>query len=369
MAGQHGEGTPVSNLQIESVQTVTPFKETDPRQRRQVLVTDPVGSGIFRRCFNILLYYKKVVEDESGWIVAGWMKESIARALVHQPLLSGRLRRGEDGHAGLELVSNDSGLRLIEAGIPMTLSEFLDKKSRDDEAELVFWKDIDEQNPQFSPLFYVQVTNFECGGYSVGMSCNILLADLLITDNFLKKWVNIHNEMLSKVDAIETPIFYLPTLKKTSGSPSIPIIRSDQTKNCGKTMIFKITDENINLENESGKTLMLVCVKETENEVGSKLASKYPVFLKEPFNTIKIETCSRLENEMVPWELDVRNQVRGESWDDLGANEIVIHKGNKPTRVSYWMGSVMDGIVMALTSTEGEEANSGPNIIVSVPWN
>ncbi|KAJ0105880.1 hypothetical protein Patl1_18403 [Pistacia atlantica] len=328
MAGQHGEGTPVSNLQIESVQTVTPFKETDPRQRRQVLVTDPVGSGIFRRCFNILLYYKKVVEDESGWIVA-------------------RLDEGID--------SSSFG--------SSTIAQRSTTKSRDDEAELVFWKDIDEQNPQFSPLFYVQVTNFECGGYSVGMSCNILLADLLITDNFLKKWVNIHNEMLSKVDdAIETPIFYLPTLKKTSGSPSIPIIRSDQTKNCGKTMIFKITDENINLENESGKTLVLVCVKETENEVGSKLASKFPVFLKEPSNTIKIETCSRLENEMVPWEL-------GESWDDIGANEIVIHKGNKPTRVSYWMGSVMDGIVMALTSTEGEEANSGPNIIVSVPWN
>lgn len=157
MAGQHGEGIAVPNLQIESVQTVSPDKVTDPLQRRQVLVSDAVGSWIYRRCFNILLYYKKVVEHESGWIVAGWMRESIGRALVDQPLLSGRLRRGEDGHGGLEIVSNDCGLRLIEAKIPITLSEFLDKKNKDDEAKLVFWKDVDEQNPQFSPLFYIQV--------------------------------------------------------------------------------------------------------------------------------------------------------------------------------------------------------------------
>lgn len=154
-----------SKIQIESMQTVTPFKATDPRQTRRVWVTDPVGSGIFWTCLNFILYYNKVVDEESGWIVAGWIKESLARALVDQPMLSGRLRRGEDGDGELEIVSNDSGARLIEAKIAMTLPEFLGlKESEDVEAELVFWKDIDEQNPQFAPLFYVQV--LECANSS-----------------------------------------------------------------------------------------------------------------------------------------------------------------------------------------------------------
>lgn len=212
------------------------------------------------------------------------------------------------------------------------------------------------------------MTNFECGGYSIGMSCNILLADLLIKENFLKKWVNIHNEKLSKTDdALKTPLFYLPNLKKPSGSPSIPIISSDQGKTRGQTVIFKIADKNVNLENESIKKIMLVCVKEAESQLGIKMGQTFPLFLKEPSNTIKIETCSRFEKGMVPWEMDLRSQVRSESWDDLGVNEIVIQKGNKPTRVSHWMGSVMDGLVMALTSPQGEEASSILNVIVSVP--
>jgi hypothetical protein len=56
------------------------------------------------------------------------------------------------------MVSNDTGVRLVEAKITMTLQEFLGLEENEKaEAELVSWMDIDEQNPQFSPLLYVQV--------------------------------------------------------------------------------------------------------------------------------------------------------------------------------------------------------------------
>lgn len=154
-------------VHIEGVLTITPSKITEPRQVRQVSANDPIGLGLFGQCLHVVLYYKSSQED-SGWLHAGWMKESLARALLDQPMISGRLRRrdiaGDDDldqqiHHELEIVSNDSGARLIEARIPITLSEFLDSKTRETaEAELVFWKDIDEQSPQFCPLFFVQVT-------------------------------------------------------------------------------------------------------------------------------------------------------------------------------------------------------------------
>ena len=151
--------TNVPKLSIEAVQTVTPYKVTDhPRPVRQVLATDPIGSGIFKRCLHVVFYYKKVTEEDSGWVFAGWTKETLAKALSEQPILSGRLWRGEDGNGELEIVANDSGVRLIEAQIAINLSEFLELKEKEEaEAQLVFWSDIDEQNPQFSPLFYVQV--------------------------------------------------------------------------------------------------------------------------------------------------------------------------------------------------------------------
>ncbi|KAL5750841.1 hypothetical protein ACOSP7_025444 [Xanthoceras sorbifolium] len=374
----HGDKNLAPKLQIEAVQTVTPFKATDPRQTLRVLATDPVGSGIFRRCLNIVVYYKKALEEDSGWIAAGWIKESLGRVLAEQPMLSGRLRRSEDGGVGeLEIVSNDSGVRLIEAKISITMSEFLDdqlQESEDAESELVFWKDIDDQNPQFSPLFYLQMTNFECGGYSIGISCNLLLADILIKENFFQKWANIHKDILSQNNSPKsTHIFYLPYLKKASCNPDIPI-SSNQVKKKGKTMIFKITDDNlISLEKESNKKLILARVEEVERELGNnKMASKFPVFLRESSKSdkIKIEYCSKYVDEMVhSHELDFKNQVRRASWDDLGASEIDFGQGNKPSRVAYWIGSILDGFVVATSSPSDSDQSttSGFNIIVSVP--
>ncbi|KAH0643004.1 hypothetical protein KY289_033978 [Solanum tuberosum] len=82
----------VSNLQIEAIQTVAPMKQTDPRISRRVLIGENSGSGNFQRRFHMVFCYNKASETDSGWIVAGWIKESLGKALVEKPLLAGRLR-------------------------------------------------------------------------------------------------------------------------------------------------------------------------------------------------------------------------------------------------------------------------------------
>lgn len=151
--------TKLPKSMIAGVQSVMPVEVTQHRNFRSISVGDPVEAGIFRRTLNIVTYYKEVGDTgERGWLVAGWIKESLGIALPEQPILSGRLRRtAEDG---LEVVANDSGVRLVEAKFPASLPEFLEMVKRDKsraEAETVFWRDIDEDVPQFSPLFYVQV--------------------------------------------------------------------------------------------------------------------------------------------------------------------------------------------------------------------
>lgn len=158
MAGEGGSSstaaTSVTMSRIEAVQTVMPAKVTDPRLSRKISVRDPLGCGIFGRRFHTVLYFKSVTKEDSGWLVAGWIRESLGRALVEQPLLGGRLRRVGDSEGEFEIVSNDSGVRLMEARTSMALSEFLELKDWEAD-QLVFWKDIDGQNPQFYPLFYV----------------------------------------------------------------------------------------------------------------------------------------------------------------------------------------------------------------------
>uniref|UniRef100_A0A5B7BXR7 Putative anthranilate N-benzoyltransferase protein 3 n=1 Tax=Davidia involucrata TaxID=16924 RepID=A0A5B7BXR7_DAVIN len=351
----------IPRSRIEAVLSVSPLKVTDPRRSCQVSATDSGGSGIFWSCLHIIMYYEKASGEDSGWLVAGWMKESLGRALMEQPMLAGRLRRGGDD-GGLEIVSNDSGVRLLEARIPKTLSEFLDlrkKKKEDAEAELVIWKDGDEQNPQFCPLFYVQVTNFECGGYSVGLSCSILLADTLVITSFLKRWANIHNNLVSKADMPKIPMFYAPHHKPNSCYPTNPF---GSSKNHGQSMIFKIPNKSL----MGNKTVALLCIEEAERKLGVEMASKFSLIVKESSENIKVEDCWKEEIVEKPSSF-VNGLMSCASWDDLEASEVAFHEGNKPVHVSYWIYSVSGGLAMVIPSPDHDEAVSGVHIIVTIP--
>lgn len=145
-------------LRVEGIQSVVPTKPTDPRQSTRIVAPQSLSSSaVLQRRFHVLLCYNRASDDDSGWLVAGRMKESLGRALQEHPLLAGRLRRCQESGGGdddLQIVSNDSGARLAA----MELAEL--KEKREVEAELVFWEDVLHHNPQFSPLFYQFMSRF-----------------------------------------------------------------------------------------------------------------------------------------------------------------------------------------------------------------
>lgn len=152
----------VGKVQIKSVQTVVPLRPSE-RKAQSVQLTKDVQRTIFSRRFHVIVYYNKASDDDSGWVTGGWMKETLGQALMDHPMLSGRLLQiNNHTHDGnnefMEIVSNDSGVRFYQARVCSTsLRELLETIDNELEAELVFWEDIDQQNPQFSPLCYVQV--------------------------------------------------------------------------------------------------------------------------------------------------------------------------------------------------------------------
>ncbi|KAG5248898.1 hypothetical protein OIU77_027510 [Salix suchowensis] len=363
MAMSQITGEFVPKVQIEGVQTVVPSKVTDPREI--CLVKDPVSSDIFRGCLNIVLCYSEAGEEGSGGLVAGWIKESLGRAMQDQPMLSGRLRRVEDGNGELEMVPNDTGVRLVDAKIEMSLQEFLGLEEREKaEAELVFWKDIDEQNPIFSPLLYVQVTDFQCGGYSIGISSSILLADHIIIDNFFSRWSGIQEKLLpNNSNGLGKSMFYLPNLRNTSSSPH-NAMSPTPGKRSGQTLIFKIAgDREIEgVKNESWKSAVSHCIQEAEHKLGGEMPTGFSLFVKESPEVIRIQSCKK--NELVKSNLNFRCQAI--TLDDLGVKELAFRHGNKPTHVSCWIGSADDGLVMAIPSSD-EKNTSDFNVMVTIP--
>ncbi|XP_065857091.1 uncharacterized protein [Euphorbia lathyris] len=360
MSKPHG----IPNSQIEAVQTVPPYTLTDPRQVLKVSGKEPIGSSIFKAALNIIFFCE---EQGSGRVAAGWIKESLGRALKDEPLLSGRLRRGEDGHGDLEIVSNDSGVRLFEATIPISLLDFLALEDVEmPESQLVFWKDIDEQTPQFSPLFYVQVTNFQCGGYSIGISCSLLFADILITDNFLEKWAKIHRDILPKNNEAKLPIFYIPNLKAPSANLNT-LFPSAAREKLNQTIIFKniISTEMVDLNENVG----LFCLEEAEKKLGKgKTSSEFVLLVKESPNVIMVQNWkkseigkSRSENEVNLSSLNLKEY--------MGMNEVSFTEGSKPTTVSYWIDSGDGGVhAIAVPSYDKMGDSAQLSIIVIIPF-
>ncbi|KAK7406311.1 hypothetical protein VNO78_07934 [Psophocarpus tetragonolobus] len=353
--------------QIVTIMSVPPLKMTEPRAVRRVSVSEENTRAI-HGCYQIVLYYQNLHEEGQGWCLAGWIVESLARVLLDHPLLAGRLQRRDDTHTHthttFEIVANDSGIRLLEACYPTTLSHFLELSTKEQhlEAQLVFWKEIDHHFPQFSPLFYVQVTNFECGGYSIGISCSLLLAEVLLVENFLGKWAEIHNKMSPQNEEIKKPIFYHPRLKNPECLPA-DIISRTEGQNGVQSMVFKITTEEANSNSNWWRKLAMLCVEEADQKLGSSLGSEFCLVVKESSEVIKVESCS-----VNGWNVQgmcVKHEISRSTWEEFGVYEVAFNEGNKPVHVSCWIDSVSlaFGYAMALPLNH----NACAVILVSPP--
>ncbi|XP_065857081.1 uncharacterized protein [Euphorbia lathyris] len=356
----------IPKSQIEAILSVPPYTVTDPRQVSKVSSKHPIASSIFKSSLNIIFYCDKPTDDEEGpgWVAAGWIMESLSIAFKDHPLLSGRLRRCEDGHGDLEIVSNDSGARLFEATIPISLLDFLALEDVEmAESQLVYWKDIDELTPQFSPLFYVQVTNFQCGGYSIGISCSILFADVLITDNFLQKWAKIHSDILPKDKEPKLPIFYLPNLKAPRANLN-GLFPSTTRERDSQAVIYKI---NTTTEMED---VALICLEEAEKKLGKgKTSSEFVLLVKESPKVINVQNWKKSEVGKSHLENDEVELNSVDLKEYMGMNEVSFTEGSKPTTVSYWIDSGDGGVhAIAVPSYDKMGDSAELSIIVIIPF-
>ena len=197
----------------------------------------------------------------------------------------------------------------------------------------------------------------------MGISCSLLLADPLGLASFLKRWTTIHNTLLSENDMSKLPLFFLMNLRRFGDTPSIPKITSNTTRPGAK--IFNIA-KNMDSNEMICSAVASVCVEEAERRLGTKMASKYWLFLKEPSGDhVKVEACWKEEIEIVP--SSVSGAIRELNWDELGVStEVAFFKGNSPVHVSFWIniGSAIDDGLVMISPSSSDEGCSGMIVIV-----
>lgn len=195
------------------------------------------------------------------------------------------------------------------------------------------------------------MTNFICGGYSIGISCSLLLAEVSVVDNFLKKWAQIIH-MVSQNEKIETSIFNNRRLKNLECLPSEDMISHTQSKIEVQSMIFRIiTKDGVNFSKEMWRELATLCIQDAEQKLDRKIGSTFTLIVKESSEVIEVEICTKGGYNRK--ESSLKDKIIcATTLKDSGMHGLVFHEENKVVHVSSWIGSVVDGHVMIVPCPE-----------------
>ncbi|PWA61949.1 HXXXD-type acyl-transferase family protein [Artemisia annua] len=113
------------------------------------------------------------------------IKETMFNWLNYAYIPCGRFRRSDSGRPYIKC--NDSGVRIIEAKCRVCLDEWLESKDGS-RHKLLVPNQVLGPDLNFSPLVMIQLTDFKCGGKSVGMTWSHVLGDTFSAVGFMNLW-------------------------------------------------------------------------------------------------------------------------------------------------------------------------------------
>lgn len=202
--------------------------------------------------------------------------------------------------------------------------------------------------------WFLQVTNFKCGSYSLGISCSLLIADPLSMASFLKRWAEIHIKLVNESKTPNSPIFYLPNFRKSSSAFLYTPTRATSEITSRQTMIFRYAKMNSTIDSEMQRSVAVSCIEKAITRLGNKAASKFYLLVKKSSNVItKVDTiCGK---QVLPMEFskdfNAICSMNTSLSDSIDAN-IRIAEGNKPTDILYWICSPADEGLAMIISTD-----------------
>ncbi|KAF7153040.1 hypothetical protein RHSIM_Rhsim01G0025500 [Rhododendron simsii] len=116
------------------------------------------------------------------------LKNSLGKALTIFYPLAGRLQRTARGR--LEVNCNSMGALFLETESEAKISDFGDFTPTSETRALIPYVDYNKPIDEL-PLLLVQVTNFSCGGISLGLGISHVLVDGRCATHFVSEWARI----------------------------------------------------------------------------------------------------------------------------------------------------------------------------------
>ncbi|XP_038898516.1 protein ECERIFERUM 2 [Benincasa hispida] len=181
------KNTLISELKFSSV---VPAKATGDNKVKELTAIDLAMKLHYIRG----VYFFRASEEVRNLTIYD-LKKPLFQLLELYYVVSGRIRRRIEDEDRPFIKCNDSGVRIVEADCEKTIEEWLsigdDKISHRDDC-LVHSQAIGP-DLGFSPLAFIQLTRFKCGGLSVGLSWTHVLGDIFSASTFINVWGYIMN--------------------------------------------------------------------------------------------------------------------------------------------------------------------------------
>lgn len=363
-------------VRVESLQSAVPMRMAGAGKSLPIAVSGPpLTAAELQRRFRAVLYYRGAgAEVEAAARErAAWVKESICAALVDHPEMAGRLRRRGDGNDDdddgrlWEVKLRDTGVRLVQASVEATMAEFLEARGVDrerKEAALALWTDVDVHEPDICAPLFMQLTRFLDGGYAIGVSCSLLLADPLSLIGFLKSWARKNTEMQAQSKRVAHPVIqytrYLQSpgaAKRVMSGGTCTLDTATATAagdNTTTTVLFGAPDTT-----SDHRALAAACVGMARKRLGgAKEPPRFTVMARDSSKGLLVQTCCGTV-DYGDREACHGHAARVAQWSEAGLEDLAL-EGSKPVHVSYSISpSADEGLVVVMPA-------GGAELLISV---
>ncbi|KAG2317294.1 hypothetical protein Bca4012_068185 [Brassica carinata] len=135
------------------------------------------------------LHYLKVVyiysAETARDLTVMHVKGPLFPLFEHIPWIIGRWRRHDSGRPFIKC--NDCGTRFVESQCDLTVEEWLRIPDRSVDESLVYHQPVGPELA-YSPLIYIQMTRFKCGGLAFGVSWAHIMGDPFSLSHFFNLW-------------------------------------------------------------------------------------------------------------------------------------------------------------------------------------
>ncbi|KAF8702887.1 hypothetical protein HU200_032723 [Digitaria exilis] len=322
-------------VHVESIQTAV------PSARRRL---GPFAAHRRRSCSTVPVPRFTTAAARAARERAVWVKESLSAALVDHPEMASstlppRRRRAPPASAKATRAA------FLEArGATDRETKERGRVGAEPDMCATFFMQLTRHNNVSSPS---QLTRFPDGGYGIGASCSLLLADPLSLIGFLKGW-----QARGAAGAEQARA----AAKRVKSAP-LDTATDDTTPAKTATVIFRAADDDDTPDHHG---LAAACVANAGEGLDASAPVRFTVMAQDGSGGLNVQTFMEGDGDQKPCRGHGRHDVpRLAHWRDEAFLEDLAVEGSKPVRavvrVSYYVSPCADEALVVVMPGGGDE--------------